>query len=88
MLKLFRETWKRVREELKAEIKLKKEIKELARLPLNYELIQNIINAAAKEINPVEVEINGPDYKMTIKPVATGLDGFKTFRERYDDAHK
>ena len=29
MLKLFRETWKRVREELKAEIKLKKEIKEL-----------------------------------------------------------
>ena len=71
MIRILMETFKRVRAELKAEIELKKQIKELARLPLNYEL-----------------EIQGPDYKMVIKPHSLTGEQYKTFREKYDERHK
>lgn len=88
MIRILMETFKRVRAELKAEIELKKQIKELARLPLNYELIQNVVNAAALQLSPVEIEIHGPDYKMVIKPHSLTGEQYKTFREKYDERNK
>lgn len=72
-------------------IKLTREQKELAKykaqlltMPLNIEALQAIVDTAKDH----EIVVNAKDFHLVIKPTKPDQVGAKTFKERYEEAHK
>lgn len=62
--------------------------KHISTLELDYTMLKAIVEAASKNINPVEINIRANDGTvMKIVPYKDDEEG-KTFRDRYNDAHK
>ena len=76
---------------IKQFIKLTKEQKELAKyrsqlltMPLNIEALQAIVDTAKDH----EIVVNAKDFHLVIKPTKPENVKAKTFKERYEEAHK
>lgn len=76
---------KRVRKEMKKEAELKKCLTRLAQQPLDYEMLQTLIDATANTNHSVEMKIILSDgTNIELKPLERKGVDFVSFKERYE----
>lgn len=80
--------WKRVRQEMKKEAEASRAIRRLARVPLDYEMLQTLIDVAQNN-GGVKIRVTLVDGStLDMEPASKKGTEFMSFKEKYMNEHK